>query len=211
MDTTAAPVDCGSFCKFISIGKLQSYQIRRLESPPDSMYYLESNETLSKGKFDLLLHKGHSKEGEILGVAKMHSRGFTIGIGDPAGELEGRPVIWERLERPEKYSHKTYHFDFGSAGQRATYTYRKTNGRTGRLKSMELRAGGVDEENGQLLAKWVGSSSWHMKDGTLFIAQGMEIGPSSDMPNGQNSNNWDIVVFLTAFSIIESQHRRSKG
>lgn len=73
---------------------------------------------------------------------------------------------------------------------------------------MELRTGGVDEENGQLLAKWVGSSSWHIMDGSLFIAKS---GQDQNGPHVGNANEWEIMVCLTTFAIIESQHRRSKG
>lgn len=198
--------------EFVSKGKLRGYKIHSTDPEPNSIYHIESNETLSKNKFDLLLHKGDSKDGEVLGVAKRHLRGFTIGLGDPAGELEGKQVIWERLERPEKYSHKIYHFDFGTGQQRKTYTFRKCNGRTGRLKSMELRAGGIDEEDGQLLAKWVGSSRWNMKNGSLFIADRSRMGNNHlSQLQGEDITKWEIMVCLTTFAIIESQVRRSKG
>lgn len=207
-DRPASPFGEGLSYELVSKGKLQAYHIHQPGPQADAIYYIETHETLSRNKFDLLLHRGDSKDGEVLGVVKMHTRGFTIGIGNPADELEGSPITWEKLERPEKYSHKIYHFDFGTGERRTTYTYRKTNGRTGRLKSMELRTGGIDKEDGQLLAKWLGSSSWHMKDGSLFIARS---GQDQNAPRGGEANEWEIMVCLTTFAIIESQHRRSKG
>ena len=209
--TTATNLGQGLSYELVSEGKLQTYCIKRPGPQADSMYYIETHETLSKHKFDLILHRGDSKDGEVLGVGKMHLRGFTIGLGDPAGELEGKQMIWEKLERPGKYSHKIYNFDFGTGPQRTTYTYRKSYGVLGRLKSMELRAGGVDEEDGQLLAKWVGSSSWTMKAGSLFIACTAKSGQDHNALRDEETKKWELMVCLTTFAIIESQVRRSKG
>jgi hypothetical protein len=195
----------------VSKGKLQTYLITRPGPQADSIYYIETHEVLSKHKFDLLLHQGNSKDGEVLGVVKMHRRGFTIGLGDPAGEIEGKQMIWEGLERLQKYSHKVYYFDFGTGAARKTYTYRKTYGVLGRLKSMELRAGGIDQEDGPLLAKWVGSSSWTMKAGSLFIADTAKNGQDHNAPRDEETKKWEVMVCLTTFAIIESQVRRSKG
>ncbi|KAJ5455862.1 uncharacterized protein N7458_004126 [Penicillium daleae] len=212
LDITAATnLSQGLSYELMSKGKLQMYRIVRPGPQADSMYYIETHETLSKHKFDLLLHQGDSKDGEVLGVVKMHRRGFTIGLGNPAGEIEGKQMEWERLERPKKYSHKIYYFDFGTGAQRMTYTYRKSYGVLGRLKSMELRAGGVDDEDGQLLAKWVGSSSWTMKTGSLFIAHTAKSGQDHNAPRDEEAKKWEIMVCLTTFAIIESQVRRSKG
>lgn len=196
------------FYELVSKGKLQTYLITRPDPQAGSVYYVETHETLSKHKFDLLLHQGDSKDGEVLGVVKFHRRGFTIGLGNPGGELEGKHMTWERLERPEKYSHKVYYFDFGTGEQRMRYTYRKSYGVLGRLKTMELRAGGVDEENGQLLSKWVGNSSWSMKSGSLFIASAARNGQGK---NAHDDREWERMICLTTFAIVESQHRRSKG
>ncbi|KAG2019200.1 hypothetical protein GB937_005494 [Aspergillus fischeri] len=141
----------------------------------------------------------------------MHLRGFTIGLGNPAREIEGKPMVWERLERPEKYGHKVYHLDFGTGAQRTTSPYRKSYSVLRRLKSMELRTGGVDEEDGQVLAKWVGSSSWTMKPGRLFIANMAKSGQDHNTHLDEEAKKWERMVCLTAFAIIESQHRRSKG
>ncbi|KAJ5305859.1 hypothetical protein PENANT_c015G00303 [Penicillium antarcticum] len=197
--------------ELVSKGKPQTYCITRPGSQENSAYYIETHETFSKHKFDLILHQGHSKVEEVLGVAKMHRRGFTIGVGNPAGEIEGNEMIWERLERPEKYSHKVYYFDFGTGATRTTYTWRKSYRSLGRLKTMELRVGGVDEENGRLLATWIGSNTWKMKDGSLFIASTVNAGQDPDSPGDEETTKWELMVCLTTIAIIESQVRRSKG
>lgn len=197
--------------ELVSKAKFQAYRIERLGSQAKSMYYIETHETLSKHKFDLLLHQGDSKDGEVLGVAKRHGRGFTIGVGDPAREIEGKQMIWERLERPEKYGHKIYYFDFGTGVQRMTCTYRKSNGFLGKLKTIELRAGGIDEEDGRLLAKWVGSSSRKIKEGSLFIPYTAKSGQDHNAISDEETKKWEIMVCLTTFAIIESQFRRRKG
>lgn len=206
--TAATNLNQGLPYELVSKGKPKMYRIVRPGPQADPVYYLEAHETLSKHKFDLLLHQGDSKDGKVLGVVKMHHRGFTIGLGDPATEIEGKQMIWERLDRPEKHSHKIYYFDFEAGPQRMTFTYRKSCGVLGRLKSIELRAGGIDEEDGRLLAKWVGSSSWTMKDGSLFITKS---GQDHNAPVGEETKNWEIMICLTTFAIIESQVRRSKG
>ncbi|CAI7594283.1 unnamed protein product [Penicillium manginii] len=200
-----SPFEKGSFYELVSNGKLRAYEIKSPGPNTATIYYIESNETISKSKFDLLIHKGDSKGGVVLGVAKRHIRGFTIGLGDPAGEIEGKQIIWEKLERPEKYSHK--------GEQRSTYTLRKSTGRTGRLKSMELRVGGVDEEDGELVAKWVGSSRWNMKNGSLFVADTVKRGQHSEQNTLRegDANSLEMIVYLTTFAVIESQVRRSKG
>ncbi|GIC86298.1 uncharacterized protein Aud_002666 [Aspergillus udagawae] len=209
--TAATNLGQGLSYELVSKPKFQAYRIVRPGSQADSVYYIETHETLSKNKFDLLLHKGDSKDGEVLGVVKMHRRGFTIGLGDPAREIEGKPMVWEKLERPEKHGHKVYHFDFGTGAQRMTYTYRKSYGVLGRLKSMELRAGGVDKEDGLLLAKWVGSSSWMMKAGSLFIANTAKSRQDRNAHLDEDTNKWEIMVCLTAFAIIESRYRGSNA
>lgn len=209
--TAAENLDQGLSYELVSEANFQAYHIRRPGPQATSVYYIETHETLKKNKFDLVLHEGHSKGGEVLGVVKMHLRGFTIGLGDPAREIEGKPMIWERLERPEKYRHKVYYFDFGSREHRMTYTYRKSYGVLGRLKSMELRTGGVDKEDGELLAKWVGRSSWTMKAGSLFVANVAKSSQDHNAHLDRDAKKWEIMVCLTAFAIIESQHRRSKG
>jgi hypothetical protein len=209
--TTAESLHQGLSSELVSKAKFQAYRITGPGPQATSIYYIETHETLSKNKFDLILHQGDSKDGEVLGVVKMHRRGFTIGLGDPAGEIEGKPMLWEDLERPEKYSHKVYHFDFGRGAYRMTYTYRKSYGVLGRLKGMELRTGGVGQEDGELLAKWVGSSSWTMKTGSLFIANMAKRGQDPNAHLNEEAKKWEIIVCLTAFAIIESQHRRSKG
>lgn len=205
------PFDKGSSYELVSKRKLRAYEIQNPDPNSETIYYIESNETLSRSKFDLLLHKGDSKNGEVLGVAKRHLRGFTIGLGDPAKEIEGKHVIWEKLERPEKYSHKVYHFDFGKGEDRMTYTFRKSTGRTGRLKSMEVRTGGVDQEDGELVAKWVGSSRWNMKNGSLFLADRMKSGEEKSAVGEVHASDLEVMVYLTTFAVIESQVRRSKG
>jgi hypothetical protein len=88
--TAAVNLGQGLAYELVSKGKLQAYRITKPGPQVDSIYYIETHETLSKHKFDLLLHQGDSKDGKVLGVVKMHRRGFTIGIGDPAGEIEGK-------------------------------------------------------------------------------------------------------------------------
>ncbi|KAJ5754152.1 uncharacterized protein N7511_008305 [Penicillium nucicola] len=197
--------------ELVSKGKLQEYCITTPEPQKIPVYFIETHETLSKHKFDLILHQGDPKTGEILGVAKMHRRGFTIGVGDPAEEIEGKQLTWERLERPERYSHKVYHFDFGTGATRKTYTWRKSYRSLGRLKGMELRAGGIEEEKGQLLATWLGSNSWKMKYGRLYITQVADDGQNRELPSEEQTKKWGLMVCLTTFAIIESQVRRSKG
>jgi hypothetical protein len=96
-DTAASPFSEGLSDELVSKGKFQAYRIQQPGPRVNSIYYFETHETLSKNKFDLLLHNGDAKDGEVLGVVKMHMRGFTIGIGNPAKELEGRPITWEKL------------------------------------------------------------------------------------------------------------------
>lgn len=76
---------------------------------------------------------------------------------------------------------------------------------------LELRAGAVDEEDGQLLAKWVGSSSWTMKAGSLFIAYTAKNGQDHNTPRDEETKKWEIIVCLTTFAIIESQVRGNMG
>jgi hypothetical protein len=104
-----------------------------------------------------------------------------------------------------------YNFEFGTGATRRSYTYRKSYGVLKKLKGMELRAGGVDKEDGQLLAKWVGNNSWKMKNGSLSIARPSESLQELNETRDEQFEKWEIMVCLTTFSIIESQFRRSKG
>lgn len=204
--------DPALFTELVSRKMFRHYNIGRPDPDTTQLYFIRNCETLRKSKFDLTVHRGTSQEGEILGVTKRHRKGWTIGIGNPAGEIEGKAIPWEELGRPEKFSHKVYFFDFGTGAQRKTYTWRKSYATLRRLKSMDLRVGGVDDEEGELVARWVNSSRWSMKVGSLFIKRDAAMGLDQDgSSTGVKPSEWERVAFLTAFSIIESQVRRSKG
>jgi hypothetical protein len=190
------------FYELVSLQKFRHYNIVKPGPVATPAYHITNCETLRRKKFDLTVHQG-SPDGQVFGVAKRQMRGWTVGFGSPADEFQGKELVWEQLQRPKKFSHKVYYFEFGSGADRKTYTYRKTYGTLKRLKSMELRAGGVDDEDGELLAKWVGNNGWTMKTGSLFIKRLDE--------KGQDQEVWERAVCLTAFAIIESQIRRSKG
>lgn len=189
------------FYELVSLQKFRHYNIVKPGPVATTVYHITNCETLRKKKFDLTVHQG-SPDGQVFGVGKRQLRGWTIGFGSPAEEIEeGKELVWEQLQRPKKFSHKVYYFEFGSGANRKTYTYRKGYGTLKRLKSMELRAGGVEEEEGELMAKWIGNNNWSMKTGSLFIKN----------LKGQDQELWERAVCLTAFAIIESQIRRAKG
>jgi hypothetical protein len=201
------------FYELVSQATFRSHLLSKPDALSSASFCIEKHETLSKNKFDLLIHQGAFKNGEVLGVAKFHVRGldYTIGLGNPAGEIEGKGITWEKLTRLGKYTHKVHYFSIGSAEQRRTYTYRKQYTRFKRLKTMELRAGGIEDEKGELLARWVGTSKLSMKRGSLFIKRIGLKGQEPDAPLDEEARKWEIMVCMTAFTIIESQVRRSKG
>ena len=206
--------DRALFYELVSQPTIHRYRIVRPDAPSTPVYYIEKHKSLSKNTFDLILHEGDSKHGDVLGVVKLHPRGFTFGLGDPAADKrEGEEMIWEESKRPKTFSHRVHQFDFGTGAQRRTYTYRKSYSVLKRLKGIELRAGGVEEEEaeGPVLAKWVGGKSkWTMKAGSLLIRRtGME-DRNQDVPSDEKAKKWEVMVCLTTFGIIESQLKRRK-
>jgi len=144
----------------------------------------------------------------------LHSKFHTIGLGDPnalyredyfeVGERRER-MVWERITRNKKWSYNSYTFSYAAAdGERKTYTWRRTVDRWYKqLKEMELRAGSVEEVEGEVLAVWKGTNRWNVKRGSLFIRKGEE-------GDEKEKKRWEVMVILTAFAIIENFQRRGK-
>jgi hypothetical protein len=202
------------FYELVSIATVHKHKhcIAKPDSLSTPIYYVERHKSLSKKKFDLKIHDGDSKQGIALGVVKLHSRGATIGLGDPDAVIEegrksGQRMIWEKLERLHKWNHNAYYFEYGSGEERKVYTYRKKFNRWCVFKSIELRLGGLEAVEGELVAKWVGTSKWLLKPGSLFIKR--EFGDQkSEVPAKETGKDWEMMVMLTMLTIIESQARR---
>jgi hypothetical protein len=200
--------DVGLFYELVSNSSIRKHLITSPNSPA-ATYHVTKQESLSRKKWDVKIHRGDSEERDILAVAKFHMHSITIGLGDPGNAPEeggdGKPMTWEELERPQKWRYNVYYFKYGSGAQRKTYTYRKTYTALKKLKTMELRVGGVEDEDGELVAKWVRGSKWGMKNGSLFIKKTV----AADQE--EEAKNWEVMVVVSVLSIVESQVRRSKG
>ena len=211
--------DPATFYELVSIATgLKHHRVAKPNSLSTFNYCMERHETISKKKFDLKIHEGDSKKGTVLGVVKLHVRGFTVGLGDPDKLIEdggkgGERMVWEKLEKPEKWNHKVYYFEYGSGEERKMYTYRKIVNRIGALLSMELRLGGVEAVEGELVAKWVRGSKWLVMSGNLFIKRrelrehGSE---STGKETGKESNDWELMIMLSVFGIIENRARSGR-
>lgn len=144
-----------------------------------------------------------------MGVAKLHhkhAREFVIGVGDPdvfAESEPGKEIVWESLRRGEKWRHISHIFEFGDGKERGVYTWRRTvKYWSNCVRDMELRVGGRDEKDGELVARWTGTNWHNSKKGMLFVKS---VGETE-----LERRKWEAVVVLTSMAIIENAVRRSR-
>jgi len=170
---------------------------------------IERDKTFQAQKPDIQLYSGADKTCPLVGVVKlyhMHAHEFVVGIGDPNATADdglGKEMIWESLRRGEKWRHISHTFEFGIGAERRAYTWRRTvKYWSNYVKDMELRVGGLEEKQGELVALWTGTSWHNLKKGTLFFK---ERGADKE-----ELRKWGIVVVLTAMAIIENAVRRAR-
>jgi hypothetical protein len=187
-------------------------------SPPSSIstpfYCVTKHESVLRKNPDLKLHRGSDKSGQVLGVVKIGARFDTIGVGDPDAVLEegnrvGR-IVWERLQRTKKWTYKSYEFEYERGvgrGERQTYTWRRTKNHFGFLRELELRVGGPEQREGEVLAVFVGTDTRNIKRGRYFIKRSRDGDGEEGMAEAKR---WELMVLLTSLAIIESAARRSR-
>ncbi|KAG9247159.1 hypothetical protein BJ878DRAFT_493838 [Calycina marina] len=202
--------------KTLVCDKSPTKRIYQLYSPfctaPETLYtIIEADRTFRASKPDIRLFAGTDKTAPLAGVVKLHShhaKEYVLGIGDPdvLGEAvcAGKGVMWESLRRAEKWRFGTYVFEFGGGKARRMYTWRRTVRYWSRfVKDMELRVGGVDESEGEVVALWSGSSWHNLKRGSLYVQNRGE--------SAEEQRQWEVTVVLAAMAIIETAVRRSRS
>jgi hypothetical protein len=177
------------------------------------LYTIIEHETVfRRNKPDIRLYAGPDKEHPMVGVVKIgpkFSREHKIGLGDPNAPLSedaaGERMIWEALRSTSQNcrGYRTYPFEYGEWQVRKVYTWRRPTDRwKNYVGTLELRAGGEEDAEGELLAKWRCRSRWTQKIGSLYIKK-IE-------GDAKERNKWELMVLLSAQSIIEAAVRRAK-
>ena len=207
-------LDPAIFYELKSIRTLRSHQIFLNDSPDKPLYTIKATEAFSRRKYDINLYSGPDANSPIVGVVKMHFqyvRKHTLGIGDPNALLEEGgscpTMIWEELRRMDQWVFKRYSFEFEGKGERKTYTWRlrMTGKGLKKLRCMELREGGVECVDGEVIAAWRGNSPLRFKSGSLFIKKGVY----GERDKGEGKQ-WELMVLLSAITMTEGAVRRSK-
>ncbi|KAF8851217.1 hypothetical protein BDZ45DRAFT_808492 [Acephala macrosclerotiorum] len=195
-------IDLSLFSELKSTKTLKTHNFALNSAPSNFLYSIGLHNHYSK-KPDIEVHLGADKTGPVLGVVRLQIQGIKIGIGDPdyilpeGGGDVGDRMVWEVMERLNKWKYNEYSFDYESLRkERKTYTWRRTKAFWGHMREMELREGAKDDKEGELLAVWRRSEKVNKKRGSLFCKR-----------FGQDEK-WDLVVVLSILAIIESEVRR---
>lgn len=205
--------DLDLFYEIKSIKKMRSHQLVE-PSTNAPLYTIHEHETtFTRNKPDIRLYAGPEKTHPLVGVTKFGpglAREHKIGLGDPncliSEDGTGERMIWESMRRPEKdkwYFHRFYTFEYGDWQARKAYTWKRPTDRwPNHVGVLELRVGGPDDADGELLAKWICRSRWTQKYGSLYIKR---IEGEAD-----EKKRWEHLVILSCQSIIEAAVRRAK-
>jgi hypothetical protein len=210
LSSNPANPDPELFYELVSSRTFKIHHISRPYSASTPLYCVQKHESLSSKKPDVMIHRGNSKEGDVLGVLKLGLREHAFGIGDPEALLEegnvDERVIWERLRRSNKWNHKVYEFEYGSGageGGRTKYTWQWTNrGVLGIARDLELRVGSPGEE-GEVVALYKKTDWRFIKRGNFFIKKRFSV------DGEERQKKWELVVLLTAVGLLEGAVRRS--
>jgi hypothetical protein len=186
-------------------------------TPGVPRYFLKLRAGLKPTKPELELHLGDDKNGPIVGCAKLHLNTNEMCIGDYSRVLEegddlAERVIWESLvKQREKFKYGLYEFEYGSKagdggigsqGKRIKYTWRRTVcGWAQGMREWELRVGGRETENGELLAVWKREGKMGFKKGRLFVKRRFR-----DIQ--REEDKWEVAVIMSLMIIIETHERR---
>jgi hypothetical protein len=211
-DNLANP-DPKLFYELISTTTLTTHHISQRDSPSTSLYCVRKHASFSK-KPDVMIHRGNSNAGAVLGVVRLGLREDAIGIGDPDALLEegnvDKRMVWERLLRANKWNHKIYEFEYENGvggGARTKFTWRWTNPWFLRVpRDLELRVGSPADGEGELVARFRKTDWRFIKRGSLFIRRGY--GDDGGEQREEQRKKWELVVLLTALGIIEGLARR---
>jgi hypothetical protein len=191
---------------------LRPHKARRLHQYLDPatlapLYTTIARETpFQPAKPDIRVFAGSDKAAPLVGVVKMHKREYVIGLGNPKAAEEGNEVmVWEGLKRMEKWTYKTYMFEYnhGDGRGRVVYTWRRTKVRMLKyLKEMELRVGGVEDGEGELVALWKAEGKSVIL-GNLFLKE-------REDGSEEARKMWELMVVLTSQAIVAGVIRRAK-
>jgi len=172
-----------------------------------TLFYI-NNSQWTPGKPSVTLSLG-AKEGRILGVLKLGVFSEnTAGLGDPnRGEID-----WERLKKVSNWTHGTYEFDFGSMGDRRTFTWQRTRQPIfGDQPDMELRENVESGGTGQVLAVYKGCQGFLSRlRGTFYLKKGVDRQAGVEKKL-EDWSNWELMVLLTGCGIIEGSRRRARA
>jgi hypothetical protein len=110
-------------------------------------------------------------------------------------------MVWEGMRRVtwvKKWtSHRRYWYEYGERQNRREYTWREMDDRWYKiwLTNMELKVGGSDEIEGELVGIWKGNEKSNWKQGSLYIkhVDGIE----------DERKRWEIMIILSSRSLIE--------
>jgi len=160
---------------------------------------------------DILLHLGPTKEGPLLGIVRLRSWDYDIGIGDPnalyqEGDTENR-MIWETVCKKSKIKNRIWEFRFGEGDKRRVFTWARAKKEKWNDLMKELRLWeGTREEieggGGKLVAVWRRTEEarrkWYMKNGKLCIRREF-VEESGEMGGGK----FGYMVLLSFLAVLE--------
>ncbi|KAI9806557.1 MAG: hypothetical protein M1833_003744 [Piccolia ochrophora] len=161
-------------------------------------FYID-NSAFTKGKPDVTMHSGSTKDGPIVGVCKFttFSSNIKAGLGDPAGN----DVIWEAIDKESK-DHSTYRLEITMTDDtrrafiwKRTHDVKEVGGHSWSMYNKKL----IDESTGETVALYLenGFKNWSKK-GKISIGK-------------DHGRQWELTVLLTLVGLIEKDRRRSRA
>jgi hypothetical protein len=185
---------------------------------PDSPLFYVSNSQWTPGKPSVTITRG-SKTGPILGVLKLGWGAENVyGLGDPEKEKTGEGIMrWEGLKRTSKWTHGTYEFVFAERNfvwqrtRQMIFADQPDMELRERLRS-EVQGGETVENDGEVLAVYIGCQGWERKRGRFYLRNGeFSVGSStSGGKEGEVWGDWEIAALLTGLGVIEGARRRAR-
>lgn len=187
-------------------------------SPSHTPLFYISNSQFSPSKPSVTIHST-SKTGPVLGVLNLlWSRDNVFTLGDPdsapdsgSGLGEGRRGLeWENMRRTSRWTHATYEFEYqvevesGKRRERKRFVWQRTRQMIfADQPDLELREKREDGGAGRVLAAYKGCQGLVSKKRGEFYLRRRQDGD-------EVWGDWETVVLLTGFGIIEGARRRAR-
>lgn len=135
-------------------------------------------------------------------------RDNVFALGDPDASLVGTGLAWENMRRTSNWTHATYEFEYAVAGVRRVFVWQRTRQAIfSDQPDLELREKGEQ----RVLASYKGCQGLvSRRRGEFYVRRAQRVGRDGGADGGEVWGDWEVVVLLTCFGIVEGSRRRAR-